>query len=237
MLTLILAESSIERMPKQLVGHPSVIADARRRRKAPGSLILDRSHHHSAMRTLERQEFTQDMAKRGRPDIAFHVLLQALGSPLNREGLLRIYVHTVGDDVIDVDPSLRLPRNYDRFIGILEQLYETGSVPPGEPPLLRIRKSTLPSLVKELAASMVVAFSTAGKPLTVESACSMLAETSKPVILIGGFARSHFQQSTTQVTDHIFSIDRESLDAWIVTGRVIYEYERAIGLPERRLQS
>jgi rRNA small subunit pseudouridine methyltransferase Nep1 len=237
MLTLILAESSIERVPKQLTGHPSVIANARRRGKDPGSLILDRSYHHSAMRILERQELAQDVGKRGRPDIAFHVLLQALGSPLNREGLLRIYIHTVNDNVVDVDPSLRLPRNYDRFIGLLEQLYEAGGVPPGESPLLRIRKCTLPSLAKELAASMIVAFSTLGKPLTAKDVCSMLAQTPAPVIIIGGFARSHFQQSTTQLADHIFSVDKEPLDAWIVAARAIYEYECAINLTERRLLS
>jgi len=234
-LTLILAESSIEKVPKQLAKHPSVIAHARRRRRDPSSLILDRTYHHSAMKTLEGQASTPDMSKRGRPDIAFHVLLQALGSPLNHEGLLRVYIHTVDDKVIDVDPNLRLPRNYDRFIGILEQLYETGSVPPGETPLLRIRKCTLSTLVKESGTSMTVAFSTTGKPVTMKDACSWLAETPAPVVLIGGFPRSHFQQSTTELADRVFSIDRESLEAWIVTGRVIYEYECSIGLPERRL--
>ena len=235
-MTLILAESSIERVPDQLTRHPSVIAHAQRRRKNPSSLILDRTYHHSAMKTLEAREPARNLAKRGRPDITFHVLLQALGSPLNREGLLRVYVHTVDDRVIDVDPKLRLPRNYDRFIGVLEQLYETGRVPPDEPPLLRLRKCTLPSLVRESAASMTVAFSTVGEPLTVKDACSRLAETPAPLTLIGGFAHSHFEPSTTDLANNVFSIDREPLDAWVVAGRVIYEYECAIGLPERRLR-
>jgi rRNA small subunit pseudouridine methyltransferase Nep1 len=237
MLTLILAESSIERVPSQLRKHPSVIAHARRRRRDPASLILDQNYHHSAMMTVRGEDRSHGLAKRGRPDIAFHVLLQALGSPLNREGLLRTYIHTVDDNVIDIDPSLRPPRNYDRFIGILEQLYDQKSVPPDERPLLSIRQCTLPRLVDEVATSLTIAFSTLGKAASMKDACSQLLSARAPVVLIGGFARSHFKRSTSQLADHIFSVDKEPLDAWVVAGRVIYEYERGIGLPERRLQA
>ena len=237
MLTLILAESSIERIPPELVKHPTVISHARRKRREPGSLILDRSYHHSAIRAAERRDPSGDFLKRGRPDIAFHVLLQALGSPLNREGLLRTYVHTIDDNVIDVDPHVKLPRNYDRFIGLLEQLHEEKSVPPGEQPLLSIRKCTLPELVSQSRVSTLVAFSTLGEPASVEDACLPIVESDAPAVLIGGFAHSHFNQSTARLASHIFSIDREPLDAWIVAARVIYEYERGIHLPQKRLKA
>jgi rRNA small subunit pseudouridine methyltransferase Nep1 len=235
MLRLILAESSIERVPPQLVKHPSVIAHARRKNKEPSSLILDRSYHHSAIRTAERGDTSGDFLKRGRPDIVFHVLLQALGSPLNREGLLRTHIHTIEDNVIDVDPRVRLPRNYDRFIGLLEQLYEEKNVPPGEQPLLSVRKCTLSELVRELGVSPVVAFSTLGKPASVKDACVPIVKADAAAVLIGGFAHSHFSQSTAQLASHLFSTDREPLDAWVVAARVIYEYECGIHLPRRRL--
>jgi len=163
--------------------------------------------------------------------------LQALGSPLNREGLLRIYVHTIEDNVIDIDPHVKLPRNYDRFIGLLEQLYEEKNVPQGEHPLLSIRKCTLSELISESGVSPVVAFSTLGKPATVKDACMPIIEADAPAVLIGGFAHSHFGQSTTRLPSHLFSTDRESLDAWVIAARVIYEYECAIHLPQRRLQT
>lgn len=236
MLTFILAESSIERIPPQLAKHRSVIAHARRKNREPSSLILDRSYHHSAIRAAEGRNLSEDFLKRGRPDITFHVLLQALGSPLSREGLMRTYVHTIDDDVIDVNPRVKLPRNYDRFIGLLEQLYEEKSVPPGEQSLLSIRKCTLPELVRESRVSTIVAFSTLGKPVTVKEACLPIVEADAPAVVIGGFPHSHFNQSTTQLANHIFSIDKEPLDAWIVVARVIYEYESGIHLPQKRLR-
>jgi rRNA small subunit pseudouridine methyltransferase Nep1 len=236
MLTLILAESSIERIPPEMVKNPSVVAHARRKNREPGSLILDRSYHHSAIRAAEGRNPSEDFLKRGRPDIAFHVLLQALGSPLSREGLMRTHVHTIDDNVIDLDSRVKLPRNYDRFIGLLEQLYEKKSVPPGEQSLLSIRKCTLPELVSESRVSTVVAFSTLGKSVSVKDACVPIVEANASAVLIGGFAHSHFNQSTTRLANHLFSIDKEPLDAWVVAARVIYEYESGIHLPQKRLQ-
>ena len=146
-------------------------------------------------------------------------------------------VHTIDDQVIDMDPRVRLPRNYDRFIGLLEQLYDEKSVPPSEQPLLRIRQCTLPKLVEESGASTVVAFSTLGKPASVKDACVPIVGTDSPAVLIGGFAHSHFHESTMQLANHVFSIDKDPLDAWIVAGRVIYEYECGIHLIQRRLRA
>jgi len=237
MLNLILVESSIERMPPRLVRHSSVIAQARRKNREPSSLILDRSFHHSAIKAAETRDPSEKFLKRGRPDIVFHVLLQALGSPLNLEGLLRTYIHTIDDKVIEVDPRIRIPRNYDRFIGLLEQLYVENSIPPGEQSLLRLRECTLPRLIDELGASIVVAFSTLGKPASVKDACSRIADEHAPAVLIGGFAHSHFNQSTVQLANHVLSIDKEPLDAWVVAARIIYEYECGISLSEKRLKS
>jgi len=234
MLTLVLAESSIERVPKRLHRHPSVIAHARRRRKNPGLLILDRSYHHSAMRTSHDEDPPGAWGKHGRPDIAFHVLLQALGSPLNREGLLKTYVHTIEDRVIEIDPSARLPRNYDRFIGILEELYENQQVPTDQRPLLSMRKCTLRELLERLNPSTTVAFTTTGKLISMRNACAQMMGSGRPAAIIGGFAHSHFKQSTLKLADQVLSVDREALDAWMVTGRLIYEYECLLGLPDKR---
>ena len=138
--------------------------------------------------------------------------------------------------MIDIDSHLRPPRNYDRFIGILEQLYKHNRVPSGDHPLLRLRKCTLQRLVEESRPSVTVAFTTVGKLATMKHACSQIVGVDVPVVLIGGFAHSHFEQSTVQLADHIFSIDKEMLDAWIVAGRLIYEYECGTHLPERRVQ-
>lgn len=57
-----------------------------------------------------------------RPDILHQELLALLDSPLNKAGLLKIYIQTKKRVLIDVNPSIRLPRTYKRFAGLMVQL-------------------------------------------------------------------------------------------------------------------
>jgi rRNA small subunit pseudouridine methyltransferase Nep1 len=182
------------------------------------------------MRKLRESE------KRGRPDIVHFALLEALGSPLNKEGLLRVYVHTNNDYVVTVNSEVRLPRNYDRFVGLLEQLFELERVPSSRQPLLRLEQKTLPQLLDETEPDYVMAFSRKGEPNTLEEAVSRLLDKEKPAVIIGGFPHGHFSERTIRLADEVVSIDPEMLETWTLTSRVIYEYERAISLPTKRLK-
>ncbi len=229
-LLLVLAESALEVVPRSLWGHPSVLSHSRRVGKPPKLMILDRSYHHSAMRSLKRDW------KRGRPDIVHFCLLEALGSPLNREGLLEVYVHTLNDYVISISPETRLPRNYNRFIGLIEQLFELGRVPPEGKVLLKIRRENLKVLIDRVKPSYKVALSRAGKPKLLQELMGELSKEDKPMVVVGGFPIGRFEEETLSLMDDVVSIDPETLEAWTVVSRVIYDYERAIGLPERRIE-
>jgi len=229
-LVLILAESAIELVPLALAKHPSVSKLAGKKGKKPNEILLDRSYHHAAMRSLK------DAEKRGRPDIVHTTLLELLGTPLNREGLLQTYVHTVDNRVVEIDSNVRLPVNYDRFVGLLEQLYAVGRVPEAGERLLAIRKQTLNQLLEEIKPSTTVAFTTLGEYEELSKLCEELAEERKPAILIGAFPRGHFSEETLNLADKVVRIDREALEAWVVASRAVYAYELAIGLPKQRLR-
>ena len=229
MLILVLAEAAIETVPETLWSHPAVRRHSKRQRKPPKQLLLDRSLHHSAMRRLD------DDLKRGRPDITHFALLEALGSPLNREGLLQTYVHTNKDYAITVNPSARLPRNYNRFIGLMEQLFQQQKVPTEGETLLRLEPKTLQQLLAEAKPDYVLAFSREGKPKTIQDAVSGLESKQRPAVIVGGFPHGHFQEATTKLADEVVCVDSEMLEAWTMTSRAIYEYERAVSLPEKRV--
>jgi rRNA small subunit pseudouridine methyltransferase Nep1 len=174
--------------------------------------------------------------KRGRPDIAHFALLEALGSPLNKERLIQVYVHTNNDHVITVNPEARLPRNYDRFVGLLEQLFELGRVPSAEQTLLKLERKTLSQLLEETEIDYVMAFSRKGSAETLEEIVSRLLEKQKAAVIIGGFPHGHFSETTIRLADEVVCIDPDMLETWTLTSRVIYEYERANSLPKKRLQ-
>ncbi|MEM2897131.1 MAG: hypothetical protein QXG01_06150, partial [Candidatus Bathyarchaeia archaeon] len=172
----------------------------------------------------------------GRPDIVHFALLSALEAPLNFERVLKVHVHTINDYVIDVNPEAKLPKNYNRFIGLIEQLYTTKKVPLKGDALLTLHKMTLEELIKRVSPSKIFAFSTLGKPKTLEETCKEMSKLSKPLALIGGFSHGHFSKSITSSFDEIIKIDNEGLEAWVVSSRLIYEFERSIDLPSKRIK-
>ena len=230
MLNLILAEAALETIPKKLLSHPSVVKWAKGVGKMPERALLDRSYHHRAMLTLE------DSLKRGRPDIVHFSLLEALGTPLNKEGLLRTFVHTIGNRLIYVKPETRLPRNYNRFVGLIEQLFRENRVPEHGQMLLKLRKGGLKDLLDEIKPSYALAFSRLGKPKTLHEVMCSLVKMEKPLVIVGAFPKGHFSEETIKLTNELVSIDPEVLNAWTVTSRIIYVYERLVGLPEKRLE-
>jgi len=228
-LTLVLTESALETIPQSLWKHPLVKRHAKKRRKHPRFLLLDRSYHDAAMKSL------RDSEKRGRPDIVHFALLEALGTPLNKEGYLRIYVHTINDHVVQVNPEVRLPKNYTRFVGLFEQLFQLRRIPPAGPALLLLERKNLDQLLQDNECDYVLAFSTKGSRGKLDEPMQKLQARERPTVLIGGFAHGHFSETTAKLADEIVCVDPEMLEAGVVTSRVIYDYERAISLPTKRL--
>mmetsp|Transcript_56836 Transcript_56836/g.164668 ORF Transcript_56836/g.164668 Transcript_56836/m.164668 type:complete len:271 (-) Transcript_56836:19-831(-) len=59
-----------------------------------------------------------------RPDITHQCLMSLLDSPLNKAGKLLIYIHTAQNVLIEVHPSLRVPRTFKRFAGLAVELLQ-----------------------------------------------------------------------------------------------------------------
>lgn len=57
-----------------------------------------------------------------RPDITHQCLMMLLDSPLNRAGMLQVYIHTEKNVLIEVNPHVRIPRTFKRFCGLIGML-------------------------------------------------------------------------------------------------------------------
>src|SRR5437879_12078815 len=182
MLTLILAESSIELVPNEITGHPAILKSAERKKKDPRQLILDQSYHHSAILRLGKSGIG-----RGRPDIVHFCLLLALGSPVNLDMQLTCFVHTRDDQVITIDPRTRLPRSTDRFTALIEQLYQSSMVPASGPPLMKLRRESLNDLLTKISPDSIVALTTLGLPKPMEAVAAGLRDAKRPALSVGGF--------------------------------------------------
>jgi rRNA small subunit pseudouridine methyltransferase Nep1 len=217
-LNVILGEAALELIPKELWRDPSVVSDSRRRGIEPSKILLDRSFHHRAMLRLK------DGEKRGRPDLVHATLLSITGTPLCLDGMVKVYVHTCSDVVIEVEEKTRIPKSYFRFRGLMEQALaekpKTG--------LLRVTTSELGGLVKEIESESVIGLTTRGRRVPMEELATIVVAAKNPSVVIGGFAHGHFLPKSTEAMDELLKIDEHHLDAHVVAARVLYEVEKRI---------
>jgi rRNA small subunit pseudouridine methyltransferase Nep1 len=235
-LTFALVESALQLIPEEIRTHPQIKLYAKRRQKLPEEVLLDRGFHNAAMRQLARKHYKIPVEKMGRPDIVHNTLLQVLETPLNWQGYLQTFVHTQDGHVVTINPKVRLPKNYVRFVGLIEQLFAEGKVPSDGQPLLSVQKMSLRELLRKLGPSKVLGFSILGKPMLLREVAQYAGGLEDPMVFVGGFPRGHFDSSTRSIVTEMFRVDSRSLDAWVVAGRFVYDFEWSIGLAKSRLK-
>ena len=220
MLTIILAESSLELIPKELHNPPSVKSYSKKFKKIPAQTLLDNSWHFSAMKGLKNE------IKRGSPDIVHLTLLSLCTSPAFYENKIKVFVHTINDQVISLNNKTRLPKSYHRFQGLIEKLFLTQKIEIDKSILMEINSSSLSEIISKIKPTKIIALTTKGKQTTIEKLIQPISDNS--CIIIGGFQKGHFNQDTENLIDESFSINNSSLEAHLVASRFVYEYEKTI---------
>lgn len=158
-----------------------------------------------------------------RPDITHQCLLMLLDSPLNRAGLLQVYVHTSNNILIEINPQTRIPRTFKRFAGLMVQLLHKFSVraSDGSLKLLKVIKNPitnhLPVGVRKLATSF--------SAKQVVKCKELVPENDDPiVVVVGAMAHGHLQ---TDYTEDTVSISNYPLSAALTCTKLCSAFEEA----------
>jgi len=217
-VTIILLETSLETVPPSISRHPSVLRDAEKRKKEPRKILLDDSLHHQAIHSLNNSN------KRGRPDIAHFCLISALDSQLS--DFMDIYIHTINDELIWINRKTRLPRNYNRFKGVMEKLFEE-KVIKDEEILLKIIDKDLDGLLSSLK-GMKILMSEDG-----EKNEDLFREAEEEItVCIGGFPHGNFDRRTLEILEKNnfvkISLGEKSFTSNYVMNRVICNLEKML---------
>ncbi|MCC2649258.1 MAG: putative ribosome biosis protein [Nitrososphaeraceae archaeon] len=206
-ISLIIAEASIETVPKQIASHPAVKNHAQKLGKNPREILLDRSYHHAAMLRAGLESYW----KRGRPDIIHFALMEALSTPLFLKGMLKVYIHTVTDKAILIGDNLRIPKSYFRFEGIMMNLFKEKVIKSadGNNILLELHDNiTFEEFIKN----------------------GVRPDDHHFAFVIGGFPRGHFSDDTSKMFSCSYSIGEFKLEAHTVIARILYECEKVLVL-------
>ena len=220
MITIILAESSLELIPKSMHNHPAVTSYSKKFKKIPSQTLLDNSWHFAAMKGLTNE------IKRGRPDIIHLALLAICSTPLYQENRIKVFVHTINNQVITLGDQIRLPKSYHRFQGVIEKLFKEKKIELSDSKLIEMENMTFEELLNKIKPEKVIGFSTEGKNSTFDESSKTITENS--CIVIGGFQKGHFDEDTKNKFDQIERLSKNSLETHVVLSRLIYEYEKTI---------
>ena len=148
-------------------------------KKAP---LLDVSKHWFKLRKIKNPE------KRGRPDILHRSLIALLDSPLNKVGKLRVSFSTVSNPDVSyvIDPSLRIPRSYNRFVGLFAELLRNGEIKSG-----LIKKMNTRNI---LEGKKIYLLSSRGEKIGFQGLLDKIKLDDKQLFLIGGFQKGEWEK-------------------------------------------
>lgn len=216
-LTIILAECGLELIPLAIRNHPSIQKNVKK--DSYPSKLLDNALHHSAMHLLK------DKTKRGRPDITHLCLLNALGSPLNKSGNLNIYIHTVNNIIYEINPEIKIARNYNRFKGLMAKLLMEDEIKAENLLLISRIKKNLSELLKSIGSEEIILFSSKGGLVNNHSELFEKKITKNYIGIVGCFQKGLFSDEILSLSNKIVSISHYHLDAWVAISKVIGYYE------------
>ncbi|MGI9568134.1 MAG: ribosome biogenesis protein [Nitrosopumilus sp.] len=220
MISLILAESSLELVPEELQLHPSVVSHAQKLGKESSEILLDNSWHYAAMKEIKNE------IKRGRPDLVHLSILEATTIPLYFENKIQVFIHTINDKIIYFGKNIRIPKSYHRFAGLFEKLFLEKTIKIKNQELLSIKDQSFSELINQINPSQIIGFSTMGNKSSFEKIGANLKNDS--CIVVGGFQKGHFSDPIKKKFTDLFSVRNTSLESHVVVSRILYEYEKTI---------
>ena len=118
-------------------------------------------------------------------------------------------------------------RNYERFLGLIETLFEKHVVPDEKQPLLSLRQNiSLKQAIEQVQADVIITFSKDGSSVILSDYFKELQKQKKRHLLcvIGGFPSGKFHTDLKTIATDNFSLCSEMLPAWTVASEILVNY-------------
>ncbi|RKF79749.1 Ribosomal RNA small subunit methyltransferase NEP1 [Golovinomyces cichoracearum] len=185
--------------------------------------LLNSDEHIGVMRKMNR-----DISE-ARPDITHQCLLTLLDSPINKAGKLQIYIHTAKGVLIEVAPTVRLPRTFKRFAGLMVQLLHRLSIRSvnSQEKLLRVIKNPITDHLPPNCRKVTLSFDA---PLVkVREYVENIADKESICVFIGAMAKGS-DNFADQFVDEKISISNFSLSASVACSKFCHAAEDVWGI-------
>ncbi|SPO01307.1 nucleolar essential protein 1 [Cephalotrichum gorgonifer] len=182
--------------------------------------LLNSDEHIGVMRKMNR-----DISD-ARPDITHQCLLTLIDSPINKAGKLQIYIHTAKGVLIEVSPSVRIPRTFKRFAGLMVQLLHRLSIrsTTSQEKLLRVIPNPITDHLPPNCRKVTLSFDA---PLVrVRDYIETLGPQESCCVFVGAMARGA-DTFADELVDEKISISNFSLSASVACSKFCHAAEDA----------
>lgn len=169
-----------------------------------------------------------------RPDIVHDCLKTLLDSPLNKAGKLQIYIHTSMNVLIEVNPSLRIPRTYKRFAGLMAELIDKHKIRAANSRDILMKVIANPISQYLPAGGRKIALSVNGKMKSCPEFASDVKDLSVPVtVSIGAVSTgepSEEENFGAEYCEEKLAISNYGLSAAVCCSKICDAFEQAWGI-------
>jgi rRNA small subunit pseudouridine methyltransferase Nep1 len=185
--------------------------------------LLNSDEHIGVMRKAGR-----DISD-ARPDITHQCLLTLLDSPINKAGKLQIYIQTAKGVLIEVSPTVRIPRTFKRFAGLMVQLLHKLSIrsTQSQEKLLKVIKGPITDHLPPNCRKITLSFDS--RLVRVSDYISTLEKDESICVFVGAMAKGNDTFADQYVTDKI-AISNFSLSASVACSKFCHAAEDVWGI-------
>ena len=188
---------------------------------AKGFGLLNADEHQGVLRK-HGKDFSA-----ARPDITHQCLLMLLDSPLNRAGLLQVFIRTAQNVLIEINPQTRIPRTFHRFAGLMVQLLHKFSIKASDSSvkLMKVIKNPVTDHLPVGCKKVLMSYG-ADK---VQKASELVPEDlDEPLcVIIGAIAKGHIEVDYNE--DNV-CIGNYPLSAALTCAKITSAFEEAWGV-------
>ena len=165
-----------------------------------------------------------------RPDIAHQELMALFDSPLNKAKQLKVYLRTRQNVLIEFHPSVRIPRTYKRFAGLMVQLLHKLKVraADGRETLLKVVKNPI---ARHLPPDCVCyGFSCEGDRYSPHAFAATLPSDKPVCFIIGAMAAGHVDRDEYEAMVEYVSLSQYPLSGATAINRLLGGIEHHRGI-------
>jgi rRNA small subunit pseudouridine methyltransferase Nep1 len=161
--------------------------------------------------------------------VMLQCLLTLLDSPINKAGRLQIYIQTAKNVLIEVSPTVRIPRTFKRFAGLMVQLLHRHQIrsTTSQEKLIQVIKNPITDHLPPNCRKVTLSFDS--EVVRVRDYIQGLNKNESIAVFIGAMAKGN-DDFADSIKDDAISISNFNLSASVACSKFCHAAEDVWGI-------